>query len=596
MSPAGRGSVRPKQPRARAQRRAALKLHRWLCIIPLAMHGEAFLPQPWLAWSGRRVSRIPCASEAGEALGANGPWPLSAADARSLEQVILVHRHGARFPTKPTGKADLAWPIRTSFWESYKGHLTPVGSKQLQEIGDVLRQRYVGRTPGTASNLFRGIAKMDGRSIAVYTSNVQRTLQSAWAFLLGFVPLAAVFFAFRSERVFADAERRTVGIPIYIEDAVDSDDKLFHEWKLDDGYEAWRAENTKQSRFLKDAAARPEYRQLLDKLYKCSREERLAPKKGIMERLIAAKDLDTQVAIEEAHNRPVLVNEDGIAIDEEDRAMLKRIGDEVKRRWYGAASGLVEESYGKKGAGYLAHKICRHMQQKAAGKSQLRFVEMSCHDTTLCALATHLGLELPTIGFGAFLLFELHSSQDGHFVKVYFNSDPASGAASYSGLRPLLLPLGEDRLVSVGRCPKGSIPLKDLCGHGDIPLIEDTFQSFLELCGVASAQPTRQAFKELFKQDHYKWISLEQWRQRYAEAFEFFDTDSDGQLSREEVLCALAEWGYSVSKATVDTLFLLVDSDPETSKLDQEGLYLTMAALVGIRGGLHGQVMSQVAD
>ena len=26
--------------------------------------------------------------------------------------------------------------------------------------------------------------------------------------------------------------------------------------------------------------------------------------------------------------------------------------------------------------------------------------------------------------------------EDGHFVKVYFNSDPASGAASYSGLRP----------------------------------------------------------------------------------------------------------------------------------------------------------------
>ena len=33
----------------------------------------------------------------------------------------------------------------------------------------MLRQRYVGRTPGTASNLFRGIAKMDGRSTSVMT-------------------------------------------------------------------------------------------------------------------------------------------------------------------------------------------------------------------------------------------------------------------------------------------------------------------------------------------------------------------------------------------------------------------------------------------
>lgn len=72
------------------------------------------------------VSIDPCSSRA-------STWPLSAEDASSLRQVVLVHRHGARFPTKPTGKADIAWPIRTQFWESYKGHLTPVGSSQLQD-------------------------------------------------------------------------------------------------------------------------------------------------------------------------------------------------------------------------------------------------------------------------------------------------------------------------------------------------------------------------------------------------------------------------------------------------------------------------------
>ena len=64
---------------------------------------------------------------------ATSPWPISAGDASTLRQVVLVHRHGARFPTKPTGKADIAWPIRTQFWESYKGHLTPVGCSQLQD-------------------------------------------------------------------------------------------------------------------------------------------------------------------------------------------------------------------------------------------------------------------------------------------------------------------------------------------------------------------------------------------------------------------------------------------------------------------------------
>eukprot|EP00439_Symbiodinium_sp_Y106_P031637 s88_g3.t2 len=219
-----------------------------------------------------------------------------------------------------------------------------------------------------------------------------------------------------------------------------------------------------------------------------------------------------------------------------------------------------------------------------------------------------MGLELPTIGFGAFLLLELHATKDDHFVKIYFNSTPCAGDESYAKLRPLLLPLGEDcpcktlqqlpttkrsstsseeKLVRTDRCRHGSIPLKALFLHGDIPLIEETFQSFMDLCSAAAAQPTRQKFSELFAEGRHQWMSLAQWRDRYAQAFQFFDTDNDGQLSREEVLGALAEWGYS---ETVDTLFLLVDSDPDTAKLDEEGLYLTMAALVGIRGGLHSQV------
>ena len=185
--------------------------------------------------------------------------------------------------------------------------------------------------------MFGGLEKIDGTSLAVYTSNFQRTLQSAWAFLLGFVPFAAVFFAFRSERVFSDTARRAAGVPIYIEDAVGSDDRLFHEWRLDDQYEEWRMRNLRSSRSLQEMALDAKYHRLVDKLFKCSKDERLSPSQSMMDRLIAAKDLDTQVAIEEAHNRPVLVNEEGIILNEHERKLLKEIGNEVKRRWYGAA-------------------------------------------------------------------------------------------------------------------------------------------------------------------------------------------------------------------------------------------------------------------
>lgn len=107
--------------------------------------------------------------------------------------------------------------------------------------------------------------------------------------------------------------------------------------------------------------------ELLKKLYLCSGEPRLAPELPSLERLIKAKDLDTQVAIEQAHHRPVLVNEQGLCLEPEEQRLLRAVGDEVKRRWYGAASGLTSESYGRKGAGYLAHKSLGQLNQGMNG-------------------------------------------------------------------------------------------------------------------------------------------------------------------------------------------------------------------------------------
>lgn len=208
-------------------------------------------------------------------------------------------------------------------------------------------------------------------------------------------------------------------------------------------------------------------------------------------------------------------------------------------------------------------------------------------DTTLSALATHLGLELPHIGFGAFLAFELHQLHDNFVVKTFYNSTPADGAASYS-LRSLALPLGEEHLVNVEDCPSGAVTLSDFSAHCEIPGVEETFQSFLSLCSTSKKRPTRRALIDLFETPTgHAWISLEKWRERYSTAFRCFDSDNDGKLSCEEVQSALAEWGYGVSRGTLEALFQLVDSSAE-GEFDEEDLHLTMSALVGIRGGLHG--------
>ena len=48
-----------------------------------------------------------------------------------LKMVIMVHRHGARHPTKQLG-GDLCWPANKQFWESYKAQLTPTGAQPAE--------------------------------------------------------------------------------------------------------------------------------------------------------------------------------------------------------------------------------------------------------------------------------------------------------------------------------------------------------------------------------------------------------------------------------------------------------------------------------
>jgi len=511
-----------------------------------------------------------------------------------LRQVIVVHRHGTRFPTKPTGRGNLSWPQRAHFWESYKGHLTPVGSKTLIDTGTVLRERYIKQ--GGEHCLFKGYEKMDGRTIAVYTSNVQRTLQSAWSFLLGLVPDASIFFAFRSERIFSQGLKQAVGVPIYVEDATEGDDRLFHEWKIGDSYKKWRQENVQRSKFFQNAKDDPEYVALLNKLYDVTGEWKLRPAADPLSRLLAAKDVDTQVMIEEAHNRPLLPNIWGEELSPEEVRMLRMIGDELKRCWFGDALGNYADSYGHRGAGYLAHKVWRHLAERAEGLCHQRFVQFSCHDTTMCALAAHYGVELPQIGFGAIFVYELHQDGAGqHFVRFYYNRKPDDGAASFAALRPVVLPLGREPCMKpLDECPTGSMPLEDLAAHSKIVHLEDTFESFMKLLGRADISPTRDSLKALLEDGKHGWLTFEEWHERHLEDFHKFDLNHDGQLCKPEMEAALEEW-YGVKGILVDQVFHLLDRDPEHDTLTERDVYLAMCALVGVRGSITGHSLDGVS-
>lgn len=91
----------------------------------------------------------------------------------TIRNVIVVVRHGARFPLKPFPQ-DGHWPKEMDFWRLYGGRLTPVGTQQLYRLGQRLRTKYI-----LQEQLLEELAPDLSLRVRAYTSNQDRTLMSA---------------------------------------------------------------------------------------------------------------------------------------------------------------------------------------------------------------------------------------------------------------------------------------------------------------------------------------------------------------------------------------------------------------------------------
>lgn len=288
--------------------------------------------------------------------------------------------------------------------------------------------------------------------------------------------------------------------------------------------------------------------------------------------------------------------------------MLYQVGNEVKRCWFqDSATGEVEKSFGRRGAGYLAHKIWRHLSERSIGRSQMRLVEFSCHDTTLAALANLLGVELPEIDFAAHFIFELHdaapaihSSGTGNGmygqvneprVRILYNPCP-SRHGSFAELVPRVPRFLDSMVCSWDDLPVGVVPLSTLQDHCQIPEIEECFQSLVALVSRRSLEPTRQQLVGLLEQSRDTWLSLPQWRKRYRQSFQAFDKDNDGRVGIAEVQALLNEWGHNSDPRVPKMLWELFDCGPDDTISDEE-FYLMMRALVGVRGNISAWVQTK---
>lgn len=177
--------------------------------------------------------------------------PLSrVAGADTLKMVVIMHRHGARFPNHSV-PGDLNWPADPGFWETYSAQLTPTGSHQHVVLGGKMSARYVKGT-----SLFDGLSPSEiGTVVQAHTSNLQRTLFSAWSFLAGMFPETPRHFSYLVDREEIDLEAIDLqmqanggggrGIEINVEDggAGKKSDELFHQMDINPQARQFLAEN-----------------------------------------------------------------------------------------------------------------------------------------------------------------------------------------------------------------------------------------------------------------------------------------------------------------------------------------------------------------
>jgi hypothetical protein len=360
--------------------------------------------------------------------------------AHELRKIVIIHRHGARFPLKSL-YSDLSWPINKQFWEAYKGQLTPIGIKQLFDVGTDIREFYG-----------EFIESIDSRCIKVHSSNSQRTMMSGWSFLQGAFPGRSFYFKYmgdqRQTKMNAYVENQ---IPIIIE-AQSKTDKLFHTGKSQ-RKKNHVSENITSSDLIKEISTDKAYIDLCDKLFRMTKIKGLDPSNDIVERLTKFRTVHTQLAISRAHNLHNIANVGKETLTDAELDMIEIVGSEIKKCSYMPGNERVQKK--PVCSNYLLNEIYRYICC-----SDVEFLHLSAHDTTLMELGIALGLKIPTPDFASYFLIEVKEDIETstEYLSIYFNPDPSKFKRADLKAKTWNL---SDKYLDWNNLEEGSIPLTD---------------------------------------------------------------------------------------------------------------------------------------
>lgn len=434
-----------------------------------------------------------------------------------LRQLIILHRHGARLPIKRID-GDLSWPLNDHFWENYSGQLTPIGMQQLIDIGRDLKSYY-----------HDFLLNIDYHAIRVHCSNSQRTMMSAWSFLIGMFPTVGIYFKYLDDTQSNILNHKIPDhIPIYVESQTKRD-KLFHLGKL---CGKPKCNNKIQNLdFIDKLSLNSKYQDLSNKFYQITKWEKMNPNIPLIDRLSCFKKIDGHLKIASAHNRQFFPNVLNMKFLDEEIELITLLADQIKKECF-----IYNDKADGQNASFLLNEIFRYIVSK-----KLSLVQFSAHDTTILSLAALLKLDIDIPQFAGYFLFEIY---DNDTIKIYYNSNSAK----------------RENLVNKKWIIDGNIKSWNFLNSGKFTTEEfGNGYDLFKLNKIYSLLINIDRLREPPHNISHGFIS-EKYPQ-IMDLFKYVDSDGDNFIQMHEYFAILERLGLEETIDSYQKIFVTIDSD-----------------------------------
>lgn len=343
------------------------------------------------------------------------------AERSTLKHVVVVARHGSRFPLGRF-KFNSSWPRNKKFWELYGGKLSHQGHEDHIALGSMLREKYIER-----EFLVSEDDPNFPQKVYCFTSNRDRTISSAQSLLLALFPNVPQSFAVENEIEDAHIRRDYQGIVIHIADMSQDWTPLLHGYKNNERLKVLQKEEFEATDYFRNLAKDQIYVNLLEKLWRMTGSTKLNPSKNtLLQRLQHLQVVVAQIEVERSLKMHVLSNCNGLTLEEQDEELCKEVGAQICHLRYQGTSHAKQREMSRLAAGTLPFHIVDIFRRVASGKSSRKLSIYAAHDNTVMALLSHLGFrDWPVPQFASCVIFELHRGDDGgFFVKIGYIDDP----------------------------------------------------------------------------------------------------------------------------------------------------------------------------